>query len=345
MLNKMKHILIICIVTIYGIANLVGQTQKEIDLFNEGIKFQQSEKYTEAVNTFNTLITMAPTNASYWYNRGVAKLQLKNYGEAVVDLNKCIYIDTSISEAYFNRHLAYKFTSNFQFALADISKYIENFPNDPESRKSRYALSMQMKEYEYSEIDAKWMIKNGIGSDTVKIQLLSIFDALKKPQEKLLFLNSEISKNSDNVKMYYFRALCNHELEQYEMSNSDLDRFLLSETKNVDAMKLKFENYFFLKQFEKSIVIIEELIDNNKKNGTYYADYGHVLLQMRNWKEAEKKFTQAIKMKTENISYVYLGRGIARYNIGKVGLACQDWERSVLMGEKNATKYMEQYCK
>jgi hypothetical protein len=56
-------------------------------------------------------------------------------------------------------------------------------------------------------------------------------------------------------------------------------------------------------------------------------------------------FTQAIKMKTENISYVYLGRGIARYNIGKVGLACQDWERSVLMGEKNASKYMEQYCK
>lgn len=341
----MKRILIICTITIYGIANLVGQTQKEIDLFNEGIKFQQSEKYVEAVNTFNTLITMAPTNASYWYNRGVAKLQLKNYGEAVVDLNKCIYIDTSISEAYFNRHLAYKFTSNFQFALADISKYIENFPNDPESRKSRYALSMQMKEYEYSEIDAKWMIKNGIGSDTVKIQLLSIFDALKKPQEKLLFLNSEISKNSDNVKMYYFRALCNHELEQFEISNTDLDRFLLSEPKNVDAMKLKFENCFFLKQFEKSIVIIEELIDNNKKNGTYYADYGHVLLQMRNWKEAEKKFTQAIKMKTENISYVYLGRGIARYNIGKVGLACQDWERSVLMGEKNATKYMEQYCK
>ncbi len=341
----MKRILIICTITIYGIANLVGQTQKEIDLFNEGIKFQQSEKYVEAVNTFNTLITMAPTNASYWYNRGVAKLQLKNYGEAVVDLNKCIYIDTSISEAYFNRHLAYKFTSNFQFALADISKYIENFPNDPESRKSRYALSMQMKEYEYSEIDAKWMIKNGIGSDTVKIQLLSIFDALKKPQEKLLFLNSEISKNSDNVKMYYFRALCNHELEQFEISNTDLDRFLLSEPKNVDAMKLKFENCFWLKQFEKSIVIIEELIDNNKKNGTYYADYGHVLLQMRNWKEAEKKFTQAIKIKTENISYVYLGRGIARYNIGKVGLACQDWERSVLMGEKNATKYMEQYCK
>lgn len=345
MLNKMKHITAICFATILGFANLNGQTQKEIDLFNEGIKFQQSENYTEAVKTFNTLISMAPTNSSYWYNRGVAKLQMKNYGEAVVDLNKCIYLDTSNSEAYFNRHLAYKFTSNFQFALADITKYIDYFPNDPESRKSRYALSMQMKEYEYSETDAKWMIKNGIGSDTIKIQLLSIYDALKKPLEKLNFLNSEISKNPDNVKMYYFRALCNHELEKFELSNSDLERFLISEPKNVDAMKLKFENYFFLKQFEKSIVIIEELIDNNKKNGTFYADYGHVLLQMRNWKEAEKKFTQAIKMKTENISYVYLGRGIARYNIGKVGLACQDWERSVLMGEKNASKYMEQYCK
>lgn len=333
------------ILILFMVNGLNAQTKTESDLFQDGLKNQQSGNYAEAVKIFNSLISMSPGNANYWYNRGVAKLQMNNYGEAVVDLNKCIYLDTANTEAYYNRHLAYKFTSNYQFALADISKYLSYFPNDVESRKSRYALSMQMKEYEYSEIDAKWMVQNGIGNDTIKVQLLSIFDALKKPNDKLVFLNNELKQHPDNVKMYYFRAVCHHELEKYEVSNTDLERFLLSEPKNVDAMKLKFENYFFLKQFEKAIAIIEELIDDNKKNGTYYADYGHVLLQMRNWKEAEKKFTQAIKMKTDNISYVYLGRGIARYNIGKVGLACQDWERSVLMGEKNASKYMEQYCK
>lgn len=341
MINKIKLMLLL-----FGVLNTVNaQNKSESDLYQEGLKFQQSGNFVEAIKVFNGLISMSPSNANYWYNRGVAKLQLKNYGEAVVDLNKCVFLDTSNSEAYYNRHLAYKFTSNYQFALADITKYIGYFPNDIESRKSRYALSMQMKEYEYSEMDAKWMIQHGIGSDTIKVQLLSIFDALKKTNDKLVFLNAEIKNEPDNVKMYYFRALCHHELEKFESSNSDLERFLLSEPKNIDAMKLKFENYFFLKQFEKAVAIIEELIDDNKKNGTYYADYGHVLLQMKNFKEAEKKFTQAIKMKTDNISYVYLGRGIARYNIGKVGLACQDWERSVLMGEKNATKYMEQYCK
>ena len=341
-MNYFKSICVLFLVVVNG---LNAQSKSEADLFQEGLKHQQSGAYNEAIRVFNSLISMSPSNANYWYNRGVAKLQIKNYGEAVVDLNKCIYLDTANTEAYYNRHLAYKFTSNYQFALADISKYISYYPNDVESRKSRYALSMQMKEYEYSEIDANWMVQNGIGSDTIKIQLLSIYDALKKNNEKLNFLNGEIKRNPDNAKMYYFRALCNHEMEKFELSNTDLDRFLLSEPKNLDAMKLKFENHFFLKNFEKAIEIIEELIDENKKNGTYYADYGHVLLQMRNWKEAEKKFTQAIKMKTDNISYVYLGRGIARYNIGKVGLACQDWERSVLMGEKNASKYMEQYCK
>jgi tetratricopeptide (TPR) repeat protein len=202
-----------------------------------------------------------------------------------------------------------------------------------------------MREYEYAELDAIWMVKNNIGSDTVKIQLLSIYDAQMKLKDKFDFLNYEVTQNPGNSKMYYFRAVCLHEMEKYSQSNTDIDRFLLSEPKNVDALKLKFDNCFFSKDFDLAVKIIEELIDDNPTNGNFLADYGHVLLQTKKWKDAEKKFTHAIKMKTGNLSYVYLGRGIARFNLGKLGLACQDWDRSLLMGEKNAAIYIEKHCK
>lgn len=336
------------ILFVFNIGLLAAQAQPkgiENQLMNKGLQLQQENNFSEAIKTFDQLISMAPQNANYWFNRGVLKLQIKNYGDAVVDLNKAIYLDTSIIEAYYNRHIAYKFTSNFQFALADITHYLKAFPNDIESHKSRYALSLQMKEYEFAEIDAKWMVDHNIGSDTIKVQLLSIYDAQKKSKEKLNFLNEELKLHNDNIKMYYFRAVCLHELEKYDLSNTDLDRFLLSEPKNIDALKLKFDNCFYSKQFETAVHIIQELIDDNPNNGNFLADYGHVLLQTKNWKEAEKKFTNAIKMKASNLSYVYLGRGIARYNLGKVGLACQDWDRSLLMGEKNAAFYIEKHCK
>ena len=340
-----KHILTICFLTLFHQTIVAQPGSSENQMVKKGLQQQQDNDYSNAIKTYDQLISIAPQNANYWYNRGVVKLQVKNYGDAVVDLNKAIYLDTAIIEAYYNRHLAYKFTSNFQFALADISHYLNAFPNDAESHKSRYALSLQMKEYEYAELDAVWMVKNNIGSDTVKIQLLSIYDAQKKSKDKFNFLNYELTQNPGNSKMHYFRAVCLHEMEKYSQSNTDLDRFLLSEPKNIDALKLKFDNCFFSKDFDLAVKIIEELIDDNPTNGTYLADYGHVLLQTKKWKDAEKKFTHAIKMKTGNLSYVYLGRGIARFNLGKLGLACQDWDRSLLMGEKNAAIYIEKHCK
>lgn len=324
----------------------IAQTDlKETELYNAAKSELLKGNYEEAYKGFTSLIQKNSKNASYWYARGLVLLQQKNYSDAVVDLNKCIYLDTSMNEAYYNRFLAYMNTSNYQFALADVTKYLSYSSDDATAHLARYLLSLDMKEYDYSMIDAEWMLNHNLGGDTMKTKLISIYDALKKYDRKLDFLNNEIKQNPDISKYYYFRAMTYHQLEKYAESNTDISKFLMMEPENVDALKLKFDNLFFLKQFNECVELIQQLIRDFPARGQYYSDYGHTLLQMKQYKEAERKFTQAIKLRTENLAYVYLGRGIARYNLGKLGMACQDWDRSLMMGEKGAQKYLTQYCK
>jgi Tfp pilus assembly protein PilF len=75
------------------------------------------------------------------------------------------------------------------------------------------------------------------------------------------------------------------------------------------------------------------------------ADYGHCLLQQEKWVEADEWLSKSIKAKNSSPAYAYLGRGIARYNQGKLGLACVDWERSYQLGEKAAKKWLDAHCK
>ena len=50
-------------------------------------------------------------------------------------------------------------------------------------------------------------------------------------------------------------------------------------------------------------------------------------------------------MKNDTPAYAYLGRGIARMKLDKGDEACQDWEKSLKLGEKKAQKYLEEFCK
>ncbi len=68
-------------------------------------------------------------------------------------------------------------------------------------------------------------------------------------------------------------------------------------------------------------------------------------LEQEKWVEADECLSKSIKAKNSSPAYAYLGRGIARYNQGKLGLACVDWERSYQLGEKAAKKWLDAHCK
>jgi len=99
------------------------------------------------------------------------------------------------------------------------------------------------------------------------------------------------------------------------------------------------------KDFEGASVIYTDLLSSDTMNASLKADYGHCLLQMEKYELADSILTSAIRMKNDAPAYAYLGRGIARQNLGKGQEACDDWHKSKMLGEKRAALYLEKFCK
>ena len=327
---------------VVSFSNLNAQTEKV--QYSKALDLLEHNDFKEAKSAFFKLTQTYPNNAQYHHYLGVTKLELADPSSALVDLNKCISIDPNIKEAYFNRYVANNATRNFQFALADISKYIEFYPNDTLSRLNRFALSKYMNEVEESIQDGKWLLTHNVGGDSLIHSLILLLTNEKRDIDLKAFLDQVIVENRDNHWWYFERAMVSYRLNQFEFSLKDLNRFLMVEPKYIPALKLRFDNNFYLRNLPLCEKQILELIYLDPKNGTFQGDYGHILLQKGDWNNAIKSFNSAIKNKGEHLGYVYLGRGIARYNLGDIKMACEDWEKSLLLGEITARRFISKYC-
>ncbi len=302
------------------------------------------DKFNDARVLAQELCEEYPDDARCFYTLGNIQIQLKDYGTALVNLNKSISLDPSLKEAYFSRYIANKETRNFQFALADINRFLQFHPADTTSHWARYNLAIYMKENDDAIADGQWFIDRKIGGDSMILKQLRLLEEDNRYRDQLKLLNKVIASKSTNVWWYYHRAFVNHTLAEYQNSLDDLEKFMVSEPKYIPAMKLRFDNHFYLRNLPICEKYIVELIDLEPNNGSFLGDYGHILLQKGDWAKAESIFNKAIQLKSDNLGYVYLGRAIAKYNQGDKDLACSDWERSLLLGESVARKYLTQFC-
>ncbi len=320
------------------------QAQNESETYEKGLQALKSANYELAKKTFYTLRSQYPQNANYWYLSGVSKVQLKDHSSALVDLNKAISINTELADAYLFRHLANKETRNFQFALADISKYLEYMPSDTSARWSRYSLAIYMKEFEEAVQDGSWLMDKGLGGDTLLLSQISVLEESGNYRMAIDLLSRVIIKDPDNAKLYYKRAFLYFAAAEHDKSLNDIERYLITDPKNVVALKLRFDNHFYLRNLPTCEKYVTELIELEPKNGTFHGDFGHVLLQKGDWDRAEDAFEKAIKFKSESLGYIYLGRGIARFNKGDKSAACSDWERALILGEMVSRNYLIKFC-
>ena len=319
-------------------------------LVAEGLRADSTGNYKSAIKLFSSAIEKEPELAVAWYNRGLSRMKMNQHSLAVVDLNRCIYIDTANTNAYFNRSIAYRRTSNYQFALADINHYLKKRPSDKDAQYFRFDLLCEMQEWNDVLVCAHYL--NSIaGEEDAKIEpdlMAAFYEKAGKSDSALGAINLAVQRLPANTLLRLERAHMLHRFGKFEQSLKDLDFFTnmeRSESAEREIQKLKADNLFYLKDFESASVIYTDLLSSDTMNASLKADYGHCLLQMEKYELADSILTSAIRMKNDAPAYAYLGRGIARQNLGKGQEACDDWHKSKMLGEKRAALYLEKFCK
>ena len=339
---KAKFLLVLAI---FGINTSNAQLSFD-QLMSNGVRADEKGQYDEAIINLNLAVDSKPENDMAWLTRGIVRIHMSDFSSAVVDFNKAIYLNPARPKTYLYRYIAYSRTENYQFAFGDINHYLGLAPSDTLGRVYRLEISLKLKEYEAVHEDMLWLYKT-MGDLFLRdyLPILSIhFDASKKYADfqKILLGLKQISPSDPLIGESLIQNT--YQMGQFELCLMQVEESLKQNPQNQNLLKLKADALFYLNRIDESESIYQTLLSGSPNDGDLMADYGHCLVQLERYNDADVWLSKSIKSKNTTPAYAYLGRGIARYNMGKIGVACADWERSLLLGEKSATQWLEKHC-
>jgi tetratricopeptide (TPR) repeat protein len=116
------------------------------DLLAKAIGLWGQEKYQEAIQNFNEIISKDPNDFIYSM-RASCFSALGNHQRAIEDYNRAMAINPKETSYYRHRGKEYSLLGNNQQAIEDYNKAIEIEPNDPENYCSRGDLYASLKDY------------------------------------------------------------------------------------------------------------------------------------------------------------------------------------------------------
>lgn len=98
---------------------------RENELYNETYTLFFSNKYDNAINKANVLISEFPNDNRGYNIRGIAKAYNGDYDGGMKDIDKSLSIDGNYSYAMFNKALTYELYENIDEALKWYNKALE----------------------------------------------------------------------------------------------------------------------------------------------------------------------------------------------------------------------------
>lgn len=316
-------------------------------LMSFGMRSDEKGDFATAIVSLDQAVEMNPQDDLAWVTRGVVRVHMRDFGSAVVDFNKAILLNPNRTQTYLYRYIAYRETENYQFAYSDINRYLGEVTEDTFAHIQRMDLSLLLSEYETFQTDLFWLYSK-IGDVVISEygqQHLQHFEKNKQCKTYAGVLGHLYQKYPDSrtLRQQYIATL--FQAEQYAPCLDLVNVELAENPNNVQLRKYQGDALFFLNRIEEATSVYSQLLKVTPNDPDLLADFGHCLLQQEKWVEADEWLSKSIKAKNSAPAYAYLGRGIARYNQGKLGLACVDWERSYQLGEKAAKKWLDTHCK
>ena len=115
---------------------------------NRGILLMANRRYTEAMQDFNTAITMDKSIGEAWINLGASLLGQKRWSEGIAALDTGLKLNPSEPEkGYFNRAIADEALDDTKSAYFDFSKAAELKPDwdQPRMELERFTVHQKPK--------------------------------------------------------------------------------------------------------------------------------------------------------------------------------------------------------
>jgi tetratricopeptide (TPR) repeat protein len=308
---------------------------------NRGNIYYLKGNYIDALNDYNTLLSIDSTNSGGYIGRALIKQAMNEFAGALEDYNKALSLRKTY-EGYLNRAALRMHLNDFDNAWNDLdSAYsMNNLRAGVHINKGiiLYEKEKYNEAIEYFNIAIKKEPRNYkpfIGRGKTKQALNDYKGAMEDFNTSLSLVKS--------FEGYLNRANLKISMKDYDGAKNDLNNAILINPNNSEI----YINYGIIEieqnNFKKAIEALNKAIELNQNNYKAYMYLGIAYYKQNEIKEAIEYFNQSIALKTDKLTYYY--RGLAYVKNNKKITGCNDLKQSFILGYDKAKAEIEKNCK
>ncbi|OJJ14433.1 hypothetical protein BKI52_42380 [marine bacterium AO1-C] len=131
----------------------ITQTIKDQRKFQPGIELVNQEKYEEALQYFDPILTKRPESAVAWLYKAKCNFGLGNLYEAIYDCDKVANYDYSLSECYLIKGKALYTLEEYQDAHDEFARAVWFFTDKAEPYRWKGLANYQMNKISEAKTD------------------------------------------------------------------------------------------------------------------------------------------------------------------------------------------------
>ena len=156
----------------------------------------------------------------------------------------------------------------------------------------------------------------------------------------LLFTLTVFGQNSSD---FFQSGITKHEAQDYKGAIKDYTKAIKADAANKDAYFNRGTCALALKKFKNAMSDFNKAIEIDPEFAKVYYSRATVFVSQQKYKEALPDLDKAIELNPK-IPNVLTLRGQIRAQTGNKNGACEDFKEAQLHGDKQAEKYLNQFC-
>lgn len=278
-----------------------------------------------------------PKTAEEFYRRGSRRYELRKYTDAIRDLSKAIAKDPKLTDAYIKRGLAFMRNGDYRTALADIDDVIKKTGGHADAYYARSLINRALKKPTDELTDLTNAIRMKPGSwEYYYYRGRHYFNSGKYSDAYNDFAQST-RKTSTQYLPHFYYAYSLMKLNRNSESVTAFSKALRLNPTDPVAHNNMGVAYYNLKQYKSAAKKFEDAIKVNSRYSMYHGNLGLAKMNLRDYRGAVSAFDKAITLFGQ--AKYYSSRGRSKYYLKQYDDAIKDLSKAIKLEKSNADYY------
>ena len=265
------------------------------ELFDNGKRLFNEEKYKEAIDYFTQSIELNHYDIESYYFRGYSYRKVKEYTKVIADSNKVIELNPNFAGAYNNRGIAERRLQKYEDAITDLTKAIKLGFKNTETFINRGIAFRKIKEYEKAIADFNEAIELDKENADAYKNLGITCRKCKKPKQAIGYHNKSIQLFPNDTDLHNEKGITLAYFNRHKTAINAFAKAISLDKDNVEAYNNIGFSYLMIKDYANAESNFRIAITRNTKYASAYINLGIVLKLKYQYFEAIKQFIEALK--------------------------------------------------